>query len=88
MDKFSNELEKESRIYIFVKIYSTLYCIFNEFDRNILVDTFLLKKNVECFEDKFTRIFFFNITKNYALIKIYTYTLIQLKVWRIYCYRL
>lgn len=69
MDKFSNELEKESRIYIFVKIYSTLYCIFNEFDRNILVDTFLLKKNVECFEDKFTRIFFFNITKNYALIK-------------------
>lgn len=44
MDKFSNELEKESRIYIFVKIYSTLYCIFNEFDRNILVNTFLLKK--------------------------------------------
>lgn len=69
MDKFSNELEKESRIYIFVKIYSTLYCIFNEFDRNIMVNTFFVKITVLCFEDKFTRIFFFNITKNYALIK-------------------
>lgn len=61
---------RRSHEYTFLSKYILhTYCIFNEFDRNIVVNTFFVKITVLCFEDKFTRIFFFNIAKNYALIK-------------------